>query len=371
LIWVVYLIKGKKDIEYSVTYPSISLLIAVRNGEDSIVDKIKNSLSLHYPPDKYEIVIVSDGSTDRTEALAKPFVGKRVWFLSTGIHKGKNDALNEAFNICSGEIVAFSDVNTILEPDVLLKLVKYFSDPSVGGVCGNKVIVQDNNKLSWSQGIYLKFAASIKKLEGKTGYISSSDGTLYMIRRNLFKNIPPSVTDDLYTCLSVVKQNYGFLFESDAKAFIRASARSTRHEIQRRRRIVIGSLRGIFLMKEMLNPFRYGLFSISLIINKIFRRFLPGFLVLLFFSSLTLSFYHPCMKIFLVLQIAFYSFAILYWGILQYIPRLRIIKKIGATVFYFCIGNYGTLLGTIDFLRGRQAVKWEPVKGREINLVER
>jgi hypothetical protein len=112
----------------------------------------------------------------------------------------------------------------------------------------------------------------------------------------------------------------------------------------------------------LLNPFKYGLFSLSLIINKIVRRLLPICLLFLFISSLFLSFYNMIFKIVLFPQIGFYFVAFSYWILFQHIPSLKIVRRISSLVYYFCLGNYGTLLGLFDFLMGRQIVKWKPVK---------
>lgn len=362
IIRIVYIIKGRKTVKYSSALPPVSFVIVTHNAAKLISDKINNSLSIDYPVDRREIIVFSDGSTDETESRVRPFCDKKVYFLSSPYHEGKNSAINKAVDKASGEILVFSDVDAILEPKALLELVKYFGDPDVGGVCGQRVIAEDRKELKRAQSDYIRVDSTIKKLESSVGSISSNDGKLYAIRRCLFKPIPSSVTDDLYACLSVVKQGYRFLFEPHARAFIAIPSRNPGHEIKRRRRIVSTSLRGIFLMRELLNPLKYGLFSISLIINKIVRRFLPVFLVSLFLSSLALCVHSPLIGLFLLLQLSFYILAFAHWALLRHLPGLRIVKRLSSLAFYFCLGNYGTLLGLIDFLRGKRIIKWEPSK---------
>jgi hypothetical protein len=162
--------------------------------------------------------------------------------------------------------------------------------------------------------------------------------------------------------LSVIKQGYRFLFEPAAKVFIKVPSRSPRHELERRRRIVCRSLKGIALHRDLLNPFAHGMFSLNLLINKINRRFLPVYLLLIFFSSMGLSFSTPLMRIFLFLQVAFYLLAASSPVLSRHARGLRGVKKLASLTYYFCIGNYGTLLGLIDFLRGKQITKWQPLK---------
>jgi cellulose synthase/poly-beta-1,6-N-acetylglucosamine synthase-like glycosyltransferase len=362
IIWIAYLIKGNKGGFQAESHPSVSLLIVVRNAEELITDRIKNALSLNYPTEDYEIVVFSDGSTDDTETRAKSFNDRRVKFLSSPNHKGKNDALNSAMQRCSGEIVVFSDADAILDSNAILNLTKYFADRNVGGVCGQRIIYDENKQLRAAQSDYIKFDSLIKKMESHTGSISSNDGKLYAIKKDLFQTIPPGVTDDLYVSLSVIRQKKRFLFTSEAKAYIKVPSRSPKHEISRRRRIVSRSLRGIFLIKELLNPFKYGFFSLRLFINKVLRRFIPIFLFVLLMSSYSLMSYANFFKAVFFLQITFYSLAFSHWAFFQRFSFLKTLRRLSSLTFYFCIGNYGTFLGLVDFLMGRQVVKWEPFK---------
>ncbi len=358
MIWIVYVIKGKKIVRHVPIQPSVSFIIVVRNAETIIEDKIRNAISLDYPSENYEIIVFSDGSTDGTEDRIKAFVGDHVRFLSSPTHKGKNNGINEAVQCSRGQIMIFSDADVMLDRHAVMNLVKYFSDPSVGGVCGLKIICKTRKELESAQIFHTKFEEKIKKLECLTGSISSNDGTLFAIRRSLFMQIPPAVTDDLYVCLSVVKQHYRFLFEPEAKAFMEAPSRNTVHEVKRRQRIISNSLNGIFMMKELLNPFKYGIFSIRLFINRVMRRFVPVYLILIFFSSLFLSFSVPQIEAFLFLQIAFYCFAFSYTVLFRRISCFRVLRKMTSSAYYFCIGNYGTLLGLFCFFTGKQVTKW-------------
>ena len=362
MIWIVYLIKGKKTVRYSTTHPSVSLITVFHGGEDLIVDKIKNCLSLNYPSENYEIIFFSDGPSDGTKDLVKPFIDKRVRFLSSPTYEGKAIGINKAVQHSSGEIIIFSDVDAILGENAIIGLVNYFNDPEVGGVCGERVIYENKSKLMKAQSVYIRFDSFIKRLESQIGSISSNDGKVYAIRRDLFQMIPPAVTDDLYECLSIVRQNRHFLFEPDVKAFVKAPSRSPAHEIERRRRIVSTSLRGIYLMRGLLNPFKYGLFSIRLIINKVIRRLLPICLLVMFISSIFLAFYSPIITMILFLQIAFYVLAFCYRALFQYLPFVGIIARITSVTYYFCLANYGSFLGLLDFAMGRKITRWKPVK---------
>jgi cellulose synthase/poly-beta-1,6-N-acetylglucosamine synthase-like glycosyltransferase len=345
------------------THLRVTLLVVVRNAEALIGDKVDNALSLDYPRDRLDIVFFSDGSTDRTEEIIRARGQDRVRLVSCAAHLGKIRALNEAMHGCNGDIIVFSDADALLSEGALRTLVRHFEDPTIGGVCGQRVIRESGTQLREAQRDYIRFDSAVKVLETQIGSISSNDGKLYAIRRDLFQPIAEAVTDDLFVALSVVSQRRRFIYDPEALAYIRTPSRDRSHELARRRRIVSTSLRGIYLMKRLLNPIDYGFFAVSLAVNKILRRLVPVFLIVLLVSSLLLAMSFPVMLIPLLGQLLVYGAALVYPSLPHRHPQgLKPLYQAMALCHYFCLGNYGTLLGLIDFLRGRRITKWEPVK---------
>lgn len=340
--------------------PSVSLLVAVRNGEALVGEKVRNSLALRHASER-QAVFVSDGSTDRTVECLRAEARPGVEVLEIVEHHGKAHALNAGAERCRGEILVFSDADALLPPDALEWLLAPFADPSVGGVCGQRVIHDgDGNGLSAAQGSYIAADSGLKRAESRLGSVTSNDGKLYAIRRELFRPIAAGATDDLYACLTVVEQGRRFVFEPRARALIRTPSRDAGHELARRRRIVARSLHGIAAKRALLNPFRHGAFAFQLLINKVCRRLLPLFLIGLFVSSLALSFRpgHWVARLALAGQLALLLLALAQPALVR-VPGLG---KAAATARYFWVGILGTLLGLADFARGREAVKWEPRK---------
>lgn len=358
IIFITYLIRGKSSVTRSDNLPKLSIIIVGRNAEDVIEKKIKNTLELDYPADKREIIFYSDGSSDGTENMARKFQNDNIHVYSSKAHCGKINGMNEAVKVCWGELLIFTDIDVMLDAGALLKLTPYFGDPSIGGVSGAKVVVKDNTKLEDAQNIYTKWAGSLKWMENTLGCITTNDGTLYAIRKELYQEIPPAVTDDLYVCLSVIRQNRRFLYDPNARAFMPSPSRDIGHEIRRRRRIVSTSLRSILLSCEVLNPFKHGVASWSLFFNKVLRRFVPLFMITLLPSNIALAFHHPVAQWILSLQCIFYFFALLYGVFLHRFPSIPIVTKLTSLPFYFCLGNFGTLLGLLDFAKGKQISKW-------------
>lgn len=345
--------------EYS---PAITLLVVVRNAQDFIAHKIENSLSLDYPSDRYEILFYSDGSTDETENIIASCPDKRLRLISEPMHHGKTSGLNRAVQKCSNEIIVFSDADALLDAGALQKLARHFHNPAIGGVCGQRAIHRDNTSLKEAQSGYIRVDSLIKKLESKTGSISSNDGKLYAIRKKLFQPIPDGVTDDFFVSLTVIASGHRFIFEPEARAYIHVPSRTPGHELSRRRRITSRSLRGIFINRRLLNPLRYGMFSFQLFTNKVLRRALPVFLIMLFPACLFLIGTHPVFAPLSAAQFLFYGAALLYPILAMENQKKDAATKALSLIYYFCIGNIGTLLGSMDFLRGKVIFKWDPVK---------
>jgi len=361
LVWLLSLGRAGATVQTDGQLPLVSMLVVVRNGGRLMRAKLENALALDYPRDSLEIVVYSDGSTDDTEAVAAPYrdAGSIKLLVATE-HKGKTAGINQAILSCTGEIVLFSDADALLDRDALKLLVSHFRDKRIGGVCGQRVISKDDAELKEAQHRFIRFDSRIKQLESRIGSISSNDGKIYAIRRTLFQPIAEAVTDDLYACLTIVRQHYRFVFEPAALAYIKVPSRNRQHELSRRRRIVCRGLRGIYLMRDLLNPSRYGFYSVSIFCNKILRRALPFFIILLVASSALLSFEHAAARMFLAAQASFFLLAMTYP--LARLVNVRSIEKLSSTAFYFCVGNIGSFLGVMDFLRGRRVVQWNPVK---------
>ncbi|KWT82978.1 glycosyltransferase [Candidatus Magnetominusculus xianensis] len=360
-VYLVYLIQPLKRRILKPYTASVSLIIVVHNGEKIIAAKLDNSLSLDYGACDYEIIVVSDGSYDKTDEIVKGYEDRGIRFIRLEEHAGKYAGINAGVEAAKGEILVFTDADAMLSKDAIPVIMRNFSTPDIGGVSGRRVI-GDTGNLKDAQRYYVNFDTAIKQIESLSGSISSNDGKLFAIRKSLFKTVPPSVTDDLFLNLAVVSQGFRFVYEHGAEASISTPSRNPEHEIIRRKRIVTTSLRGIAMYKELLNPFNFGLYSINLFVNKIVRRLLPVFLITLFMSSLLLARVHVYYAIFFGLQAVFYLSNIVYLVVLSKIRKIKLITRLFSVAFYFTLGNYGTLLGVIDYLRGKEVVKWVPIK---------
>jgi len=260
----------------------------------------------------------------------------------------------------------FSDADAMLAPNALRLLLRHFQDAAVGGACGQRIIQDPEAWADGGQTAYIAHDSRIKMLETRLGSITSNDGKLYAIRRELYQPIPEAVTDDLFVCLSVVHQHYRFIFDPAAIVNIRVPSRSRAHEFQRRRRIVSTSLRGICYHGALLNPMRFGWYAPQLFINKIMRRLLPVYGLGILAGLGVMAAARPVLRWPWVLGVIAGVLALL-WPVGFRMPRLlRPVGKLADTVHYLCLGQVGMLCGVLDFLCRRKIIKWEPNKGSKV-----
>ncbi|QDV05195.1 Poly-beta-1,6-N-acetyl-D-glucosamine synthase [Planctomycetes bacterium Poly30] len=351
----------------SMAAPTVTIITAMRNAEALLPAKIESLAELVDPGSGIEVVLSSDGSTDRTVELARAACDSRAnWHvLDEPEHLGKHCALHAAVARATGQILVFTDVDAVLEPEAVVHLVGAFSGPEIGGVCGQRMIGEASAFASSSQARYVELDSGLKGLESRIGSITSNDGKLYAIRADLYEEIPGGVTDDLFASMSVVRQGRRFLFEGRARAWIRTPSRSRAHELGRRRRIVCRSFRGMWIQRAVLNPFRTGLYAVGLLINKIGRRFLPFFLALVFLGTVLLAW---TSKVALAVAVAQTVGLAVAWLGPRFLPKpesgrsFGLLGKVISLAHYALVGFAGTFLGVMDFVMARQVTRWDPIK---------
>lgn len=247
--------------------PTVSVLVTCCNEGEVILEKLDNLKQQDYPQDKVEIIFAADGKQGGVGQILEGHVGGNVRLIEYPENRGKIFVLNDTAPQCSGDIIVFTDVSAQFEVDAIRHLVEQILTPGVGGACGyNRVIGKEEakSKLVGSQSFYWLMDGMVKKAENRLGSISSCYGSIYAIRRSLFTPLPSSVTDDAFQAMGVIRQGWRFVFAAKARANIMPRAKSAKHEVSRRRRVVIRSLRGLWLSRELFNVSKHGLYSITL-----------------------------------------------------------------------------------------------------------
>ena len=219
--------------------PSISVIIPVFNGEHLLADKLRSVLAVDYPRSKMEIVVVSDGSTDSTDAVAESFAGEGIRLLRVP-RGGKPAALNASIPTVSGEILLLTDVRQALAPDSVRRLMNCFADPEVGVVSGELIILSGKSREEAQIGLYWRFETWMRDQLGLVDSMFGATGPFYAIRRDLAVKIPPDMLlDDVYLPLSAFFRGYRLVMENKAKAYDTPTSLET--EFRRKVRTLAGN----------------------------------------------------------------------------------------------------------------------------------
>jgi poly-beta-1,6-N-acetyl-D-glucosamine synthase len=338
--------------------PPVTLIIAAYNEEAFILQKIENSLALDYPEEKLKLIFISDGSTDQTPSLIARY--PRILHLHASERNGKVAAMHRAIEHVKTPYVVFSDANTILNAESIRNIVRHYADHRVGGVAGEKKILQagDSAVAAAGEGLYWKYESFLKKLDSDFYTVVGAAGELFSVRTDLYeypgRNI---ILDDFIISLRICRKGYRVKYEPDAFA-AESSSSSITEERKRKIRISAGAFQSIVLLRDLLNVFKYPLLSFQYISHRVLRWTLcPLFLPLLVICNILLCFYdgHWIYYAIMAGQVVFYLLA--FAGLLTQNRK----KRIGFLHFpyYFLFINYSVYLGFIRFLKGKQSVLWE------------
>lgn len=337
--------------------PKVSLVIAAHNEADVIGEKIENALSLDYPADRLELVVASDGSEDGTAEIVRKYADGRVRLLDLD-RVGKAAALNAAVEAASGDVLVFTDANSILDGSAVRELVAPLADERVGGVAGNQVYLSpqagDSSVVGEQQ--YWNFDRSLKQAQSDAGSVTGATGALYAIRRGLFRPVRADVNDDLLTSLRVIAQGYRLVFAPRAIAYEHV-VESASQTFSRRVRVMARGLRCVVVMRELLDPRRYGFFALQLLSHKLLlRTAVIPIVVLLAWNGVLWShgwFYRGA----LIAQGCFYALGVL--GIVFADRRVAKLKPF-ALPGYFVLVNAAVAKAIWQLLRGEKHERWEP-----------
>jgi cellulose synthase/poly-beta-1,6-N-acetylglucosamine synthase-like glycosyltransferase len=266
--------------------PRVTLIISVYNEERVIEKKLGNALSLNYPEDLLEIIVVSDGSGDRTNEIVSGFNDARLVLKVFRERSGKTVCLNRVVPEAKGDIVLFTDANSMFPSDLIIKLVGNFLDNNVGLVTGWTKYTAGGTEEGTS-GIYSRLEMKTKYWESQISSCVGADGAIFAIRKNLYRLLGGQDINDFVIPLHVVSQRKRVVLEPDVYCFEEPS-KGDREEYRRQVRITNRTLRAILGNLGFLNPFSYGSFSFFLLSHKLLRFLAPFFVAGFFVTNLFL-----------------------------------------------------------------------------------
>jgi cellulose synthase/poly-beta-1,6-N-acetylglucosamine synthase-like glycosyltransferase len=326
--------------------PTVSILMSVRNEEQNLPTKLDNLRKLDYPKNRIQIIVVSDGSTDRTVRILKEH-DDILQPIVLDARRGKAAALNEAAKYATGEILVFTDARQMIDSNAVSELTACFGDPEVGGASGELILEGDSEAPSNALGTYWKIEKLVRRLESESGSVIGATGALYAIRRGLYKEIPPAtILDDVLIPMNIIRQGNRVVFQASAIARDRLFAEKGK-EFSRKVRTMTGNYQLLWLAPWLLSPVNPVLWRY--LSHKFIRLLCPWLLILMpIASGMSVG---PLYRIAFAMQVALYSVAV--FGIV--FPFTRRFKLVSVTTTFVML-NAAAALGFYNFITGKNVV---------------
>ena len=334
--------------------PFISIIIPVHNEEQKIAPKLGDCLELLYPHDRMEVLVVSDGSTDRTEEIVRRFEARdsRIRWLQSDRRVGKSGVQNLAARHAHGDLLFFTDANTAVPPGVLRTLVGNLADPNVGLSTATVLFGHAQDAVEKGQGFYWRYELFLRTAESNLGILATASGQALLVRRELFLPLPDCYGDDCIMPLDVRAQGYKVVQEREATVFD-AMPHSIEGELRARIRMTTRNWTGTLSRPAILNPLRFPLTALGLISHKLLRWLTPFFLATIFVCNTLLALKGQLIFLWW-LQVVFYVSALVGWELAR---KQRPAWVFGYS-FSFCLANVGFLLGMVKAFRNHKIVAY-------------
>lgn len=350
LLWLLSRFVGRIIDKHPIT-PSVSVVIAVFNEKMRICHRLDNLLAQKYSAQQFEILVVSDGSTDGTNEIVKSYCDRNVKLLELTERKGKAVAVNEGVAAAQGEIIVFADARQQFDPEAISQLVANFHDPSVGCVSGELMFMKDTDStIQAEMGAYWSYEIWIRKAESKTGSVVGATGAIYAVRRALYRPLPEgTLLDDVLTPLNVVMQGRRCVFDGTAVAYD-AVSKDAAQEWKRKVRTLAGNWQLLslspMLALPLMNPIWWRFIS-----HKICRLLVPFALVGMFLCGVLAG--HLLYSAATAVQTLFYMAALA--GLI--FPVTRSLRLINLS-YFFMVMNAAAVAGMWRWITGGCKSSW-------------
>jgi len=336
--------------------PSVTVLLAVRDEEAHLEEKLRGVLALDYPREKLDVLVVSDGSADRTEAIARGFAGRGVRLLPLAPPRGKAACLNEGVAHAHGEVLVLTDARQALDPAAVRRLVACLADPAVGAVSGELHLLAEPGEATGGVGLYWRYEKLVRRSESRFDSTVGVTGALYALRRELFVPLDPrAILDDVLVPMEVVLAGRRVVFEPAARAFDRV-AESPAREYRRKVRTLAGNFQLLALRPALLDPRRNRLLF-QLVSHKLSRLVAPWCLLVLLAVGAGLAVgrggaLYPAA---VGAQALFYALA--FAGALG--ARRGKVSWLTAAPYALVLLNVAAANGLVGFVRGTETAAWK------------
>jgi len=335
--------------------PSVTMICAAYNEAAVIAAKVENTLGQDYPPERLDLIIVDDGSTDGTAARVRDIASARVTLLEQPRRRGKTAALNRAVEAARGSVLVFTDANALFDPAAVRHLVTGFdAAEKIGVVCGEVTYRPHPQAGSGEESRYWDWEALLKRAESNLGTMLGAHGPIHAVLRDLYIPLPEDMINDFTLPLLLAARGYRTVYQPPARS-VETGTRDLASEFRRKRRIIQRSLYALWKHPHLLNPFASGRLAVQLWAHKVLRWLTPLWLLGLLVSSGALS-RQPLFAVLLALQLAAYGAGFL--GLALHAAGNRPGPLRLPAYMLAMMG--ASLAGIYWFVRGKKFVTWEP-----------
>lgn len=344
----------RREVVRDAIRPPLTVIVAVHNGARSIGAKLDNLLEQDYPKERLQLLVADDASTDGTAAVVARYADRGVVRIGLPERGGKERAQRAALAHATGEIVAFTDVGTRMAPDGLSTIVRSFADPSVGCVSSTDRFLDPDGKPA-GEGLYVRYEMLLRRLESEVNSLVGLSGSFFAARREVLGDFSDRLPSDFCTLLGSVRAGLRGVADEAAHGLYSDVARRG-DEFGRKVRTVLRGLAAFFAARDLLDPFRYPLFSWQLLSHKLVRWTVPFAMLIAFVASGLLALWGSAFfRAVFGLQAAVY----LYSALAEFFPRLDS-NALGRTAHYFVVVNVSILVAWLRYLGGQRVVTWTP-----------
>ncbi len=341
--------------------PSVSVVMSAWNEEDVIRGKLENFLALDYPPDKFEILIGSDGSTDQTNAIVREFTDPRVRLVELEGRNGKMVTINHLVKLARHEIIVFTDARQIFEKDAIRQLVANFHDPKVGCVSGELMFYERDGATAKGINLYWRYEKFMRDCESRIHSMLGATGAIYAARKSLYRDVPADVVlDDVFIPFQIIRQGYRAIFDGSARAFDEV-ADNPKEEYRRKARTLFGNYQIFWRCRQMFNPVTSPV-ALQFFSHKFLRVIVPFLMIGVFVLNILLL-DQTIYKFLMLLQLIFYAMAAI-GGLArgQKYGMLRLLSRVCYIPYVFCLLNFSALIGFLRYIGSNQQITWDKAR---------
>ncbi|MGA9352060.1 MAG: glycosyltransferase [Terriglobales bacterium] len=334
--------------------PFVSIIIAAHNEQETIAEKLQNCLEIAYQPDRLEIIVASDGSTDRTSEIVHSFAARdsRISWIESDRRVGKSGVQNLGATRARGQVFLFTDARTGIPPCVLQTMIDDLADARVGLVTATVFFGHPENAVEKGQGFYWRYELFLRTAESDLGILATGSGQALLVRRELFRPLPTCYGDDCIMPLDVRLQGYRVVQDRNAIVYD-TMPHSIEGELRARIRMTARNWTGTLSRPAILNPLRFPVTAIGLMSHKLLRWLTPFFLAAVLAASAVLALEEKS-SVLWWMQAGFYLSALIGWRL----ARKQRPAWVFSYPFSFCLANVGFLLGIVKALRKQKIVAY-------------